>query len=166
LTIVQPDGNTVKESDSSVSYLIVTGTTIVTLSKPLAGTWKVTLSAGVSKTDLSLSVFGTSTLTFNYFRFVEMRGSAHFGLYPLSNDTLVGHTYIATAQLEGDLKTTHFELRAQETGALLERFDLTRGTGDVDSAPTNLWYGNVTVPCGLLVRTAPVLLISDNTPLC
>ncbi|ORY12105.1 hypothetical protein BCR34DRAFT_600859 [Clohesyomyces aquaticus] len=142
LTITRPDGTTVSSGDPSVDITLLTSFNTVTVDHPASGIWHVSRSDANS----ALSVFGSSYLTFIYFRFVEIRGG-HPAWFQVFGDPVVSQTYTVNAELEGDYKTAHFELRSTTSGKTLEKLELERYESP-DEFPRYLWWGNATVPCG------------------
>jgi hypothetical protein len=146
ISIAKPDGSALGTSDPGVTFLTLADLTHVIVKTPAPGTWKITRT---NTATTGLSVSGASFLSFNSFQFVELGGS-HPGYFPIDSTTLVpGSTYTAKADLEGDYTSAAFQFRAQDTGAILNQFEMTRMVGPEDLPPDHIWYGNVTTPtCG------------------
>ena len=143
MVITRPDGSTVGTSDSGVTEINLENGITITSQTPAVGVWTVTL-AGTAW--FSFNVFGTTNLLFSKFDFVELRGAHHEGLYPVAVNPAPGDVAIAYAAIEGSYTDATFEFRSI-SGDVLAELDMEPGTGEDDTAiPTNLYFGNVTIP--------------------
>jgi von Willebrand factor A domain-containing protein 7 len=145
LSLFRPDGTEVKAGVADIVITTLSTGTIYTISKPATGLWKVTVSG---KTGFSLSVFGTSTLQFDSFDFVESAGANHDGYFPVTSTPVPGTKAIGVAVLDGSFASADFEFRSTD-GLFLGKLGLIHGTGDSEfEAPSNHFWGSLTVPSG------------------
>ncbi|KAG4428180.1 hypothetical protein IFR05_016335, partial [Cadophora sp. M221] len=145
LSLFRPDETEVKAGAADIVITTLSTGAIYTINKPATGLWKVTVSG---MTGFSLSVFGTSTLQFDSFDFVESAGANHDGYFPVTSTPVPGTSAIGVAVLDGSFASADFKFRS--TGGLfLGKMGLIHGTGDSEfEAPSNHFWGSLTVPSG------------------
>jgi hypothetical protein len=115
------------------------GTTVVHVTSPAAGTWMVTI--GVSAT-YRLAVSGSSTLDLTRFRFVQDGGrDGHESVVPIPGLPVGGTAATAETLLTGAFSSPQFDLRRPD-GTHLQDVTLSA----VPDGPTGEFAGGVTLP--------------------
>jgi len=147
LQITRPDGSTLGSSDPGVTFLDFGEGSTETIDSPASGVWKITLTGDAA---FSFSAFGTTSLIFSSFEFVENSGARHDGLFPVDIPPSPGAADIlAMAAMQGTpfaKDSLTFEFRSLE-GKVLETLDgMKSGSGADMDLPSNMFIGNVTVP--------------------
>jgi hypothetical protein len=145
LTVTRPDGSTVEDGDSNVSYFANGAITFITITSPEPGTWRGTRSDTTDGT--ALSIFASSWLTLNSFSFVEIRGG-HPAWFPITDPLVAGTTYTVNADIDGTFDVDHFEFRSSVDGSLLQTFTMNKLDNSNGSSDEHIWYADVTSPCG------------------
>jgi hypothetical protein len=143
MIISHPDGSVLGASDVGVTVIDLGNGVTGTIVSPTSGIWKVTLTGDVA---FSFSAFGTTTLLFSRFDFVEDAGARHDGFFPLSIPPVPGTDILASAALEGKPFTNHsvvFEFRSLDGTVLDTLTGLAPGSGADMDMPSNQ-LGNVT----------------------
>jgi hypothetical protein len=139
--VFRPSGAEVLPTDPGVTVTGLSTAKIVRIVAPETGPWGLSVSGAGQ---LSISVLGNSSISFNNFDFVEERGrSGHTGLFPILGKPIVSNTpSLATAFITGGISTAAFELRAKDN-RLIQAIDLNKGTGEV---ATDEFFGSFTLP--------------------
>jgi hypothetical protein len=117
---------------------------LVSIEHPATGIWQ---SFVTGTGNFTLSAYGTSSLHFLHYTFVELRGRpGHEGCFDVTKIPPPGSDYTSLAIIEGDYSNVNFDFRALD-GTPLGAFNLTVGSGeDFMHVPKNYFYGNVTIP--------------------
>jgi len=151
MTVRRPDNQLVQAGDADATVVqlasgttvavgaVTSGTTLVKITGPAAGTWTVTISVSPA---YRLDVRGSSTLALSGFRFVQAGGrDGHEGVVPIAGLPGGGTAAIADTLLTAGFSTAQFDLRRPD-GSHLQDLSLT----PVADAPPGEFAGTVTVP--------------------
>jgi hypothetical protein len=136
-----PDATVVHLASGTTIALgaVTSGTTVVHVTSPVAGTWTVTI--GVSAT-YRLSVSGSSLLDLTRFRFVQDGGrDGHESVVPIPGLPIGGAVATAETLLTGAFSSPQFDLRRPD-GTHLQNVTLPA----VPDGPTGQFAGTITLP--------------------
>lgn len=143
LTLLRPDGSdATTDTSNSTRVIPLSAGMLIDIVNPVAGVWKASV---VSAGNFSLQIAGAGGMHLTNCRFVESRGSAHEGYFPISADPVPGSTAILMCTLNGNYKTAHFEFHGSG-GDLISGIDIPAAFDDDGVSPSNTFIGNVTVP--------------------
>lgn len=128
VTITRPDGTTLQDADEGVSALRLFGATVHTVSSPQVGIWSVRVNSVnhfIPLKTYNVTVTGESPISFDEFRFVEVRGRpGHEDYFPINGLPLAGAEGKVSASLTAErVATARFELRRPD-GSLLQTLDM------------------------------------------
>ncbi|EPS44366.1 hypothetical protein H072_1638 [Dactylellina haptotyla CBS 200.50] len=151
ITITRPDGTTVNDGDSGVTFVTISQGQFVTIMAPVTGKWHVSLSGNSL---YSLQVTGISTLHFTRFTFLMYSDNVHHGFagwIPTTVTPAAGDFTTANTRLDGGWKTATFDIRGED-GDVFQTLDLEHGSGEDGDMGVNDFIGNFTLPsCPFLV---------------
>ncbi|MCL2310094.1 MAG: hypothetical protein FWC42_07445 [Proteobacteria bacterium] len=115
VTVLRPDGTTVSGNDFGVDVLSLSQAVSFEIDKPAVGNWKVILD-GDGK--FTVNVAGSSPLSFDKLRFVELGGRLNLSYYEIVGYPVAGAKQNVEATVSDDTSDVHFEFRAKN-GTLL-----------------------------------------------
>ena len=135
VVLVRPDGTDVTAADADAQVATLTTGVLISVTDPAPGVWKLKVTGG----ELSISVFGTSTLHFDIFRFLRLGGSHHVGFFPMGTTPVPTATVVAEAALDGAFDTVDFELRTLDGVSIAH--------ADENDGPDDDWYLTTYIFC-------------------
>ncbi|MDR2173249.1 MAG: hypothetical protein LBE32_03460 [Burkholderiales bacterium] len=115
VTVLRPDGTAVSGNDVSVNVLSLSQAVSFEIDSPAVGNWKIILE-GEGK--FTVNVAGSSPLSFDKLRFVELGGRLNLSYYEIVGYPVAGTKQNVEATISDDTSDVHFEFRSKD-GALL-----------------------------------------------
>lgn len=141
INIRRPDGSIVQPTDAGVVYTDSLGARMVTVDRPIAGTWKVEVSG--TGTALVTAAFVTPAYL-HTFEYVNLAGRAeHQGLFPIGGRPITGMTQTVQAIVFGTTGPLQFAFR-RPNGSLIAPFAM--ANNDPRAGTKEDYVGDVVPP--------------------
>lgn len=156
VTITRPNGSIVNPTDSGVTPANMTGSKVLSIANPTAGTWSVSVAGDG---EFTMRVMGESPLRFSSFNVVEARGFAgHEGYKPITGQPIAGQPSKVSGELSaGTYNSANLELRTPG-GAVVQSLTMSE-IPNLEGASSRLYLGDATLP------SVPVLAYATGTDL-
>lgn len=132
IRLFRPNGTEVNATDTDVEITDLLNGRIISLNKPSAGNWSLTVEGG-SNVDFSVSIMGNSNINFEEFEFVEYKEYRPTigGFIRIDGQPVASAEHTAMAILFGPYSDTNFSL-ISESGGHIQNIDLSLGHEEAD----------------------------------